>query len=54
LRLYVDLPTGEAFLYERDWTQARDLLTLSPELPRGVKRGVAEYINRHAPTPAPE
>lgn len=52
LRLYFDLPTGEAFLYERGWSDAKALLELQPELPRRIKDDIEGYIRRHSPSDA--
>ena len=49
LRLYVDLPTGEAFLSERPFTRAEDLLAIRPGLPSPVRRGIEAFIKQYTP-----
>jgi hypothetical protein len=49
VRLYVDLPSGEAFLAEKPISKASIMLDLHPSLPFFVKDGVRDFIRRHTP-----
>jgi|SRR3989344_1662799 len=54
LRLYVDFPTYEqAFLVERSFSSAREMLDTKPGLPFFIKRGIEDFIKLYTPKPTP-